>query len=49
MPADIATSVRRNKTSAGAAADAAGTLARRTRAVAKRERLGAIARSLAIL
>src|SRR6516164_6322882 len=49
MPADIATSVRRNKTSATAAADAAGTLARRTRALGKRERLGAIARSLAIL
>jgi len=49
MPADIATSVRRNKTSAGAAGDAAGTLARRPLALGKRERLGAIARSLAIL
>jgi DNA-binding IclR family transcriptional regulator len=49
MPADIATSVRRNKTSASAAGDAAGTLTRRTRAIGKRERLGAIARSLAIL
>jgi IclR family transcriptional regulator, acetate operon repressor len=49
MPADIATSVRRNKTSASAAGDVAGTLARRPRAHDKRERLGAIARSLAIL
>jgi len=49
MPADIATSVRRNKTSAGAAGDATGTLARRPLALGKRERLGAIARSLAIL
>jgi len=49
MPADIATSVRRNKTSASAAGDGAGALARRTGALGKRERLGAIARSLAIL
>src|SRR5258708_40228593 len=47
MPADIATSVRRNKTSASAAGD--GALARRTGARGKRERLGATARSLAIL
>src|SRR5258708_11193957 len=47
VPADIATSVRRNKTSASAAGD--GALARRTGALGKRERLGAIARSLAIL
>jgi IclR family acetate operon transcriptional repressor len=49
MPADIATSVRRNKTSASTAGDVAGTLARRPRAHGKRERFGAIARSLAIL
>ncbi len=49
MAADIATSVRRNKTSASAAGDAAGTLARRPLAPGKRERRGAVARSLAIL
>src|SRR5262249_39427729 len=46
--ADIATSVRRNKTSASAAGDAAGTLARRPLAPGKRERRGAAARSPAI-
>ena len=49
MPADIATSVRRSRTSASAAGDAASTVARRTRALGKHEKLGAIARSLAIV
>jgi IclR helix-turn-helix domain len=49
MPADIATSVRRNKTHANEEAHVAGAVARHPRARGKGEKLGATARSLAIL
>jgi IclR family acetate operon transcriptional repressor len=48
MPADIATSVRRNKVPANEVAHA-GTVTRQQRARGKGEKLGATARSLAIL
>jgi DNA-binding IclR family transcriptional regulator len=49
MPADIAASGRRNKAPAGEVTPVAGNAARHPRAGGKRERLGATARSLAIL
>jgi DNA-binding IclR family transcriptional regulator len=49
MPTDIATNVRRNKAPASEAAPVVGAAARHPRAGGKRQRVGATARSLAIL